>query len=179
MAGSKYGLTVEHAAAATIAAIGNRRSVALRKASDPAEAVDGSDRCRRSGKLAEQMPEVFGDGRFGPAPDLAIPVETGAAGRRKLRSAAPRAAGFGFDDRLAHAGVHLVDQQPCSPVRHRQVLRRGRDRAGLLDGFEKRDLAGADCDMVALADPEPKLDDGFHGAKHNSPRGSWPTPCAP
>ena len=65
---------------------------------------------------------------------------------KQIEQGAP--AGFsargGFDDGGRKAAVEIVDQHPGAPVRHPQLAGRCRDRSGLADRFQERDLSRPD-----------------------------------
>src|SRR6266568_1966708 len=76
----------------------------------------------------------------------AVPAKDFLSQFRDARPASAVTAGERLDERLTERRVHRLDQQPGAPVGHPHLPRRGRNRAGTVDGGEQIGLAGADGD---------------------------------
>jgi hypothetical protein len=89
-----------------------------------------------------------------------VALDQAAPEGRQRRAATGRAALAGQHHRLAKALVEAVDQLPGAPVRHAHGATRRRDRAGRVDPFEQRDLAGAQTALGFEIDAQAQLRHG-------------------
>src|SRR5207249_529272 len=93
---------------------------------------------------------------------LTITLQRLRAHRGELRSATALSTRLGVDHGLLEASIHGVDEEPGAAVRHAQSARRGGDRAGSRDRFEKIDLPRTYRDILASGDAQPELRARLH-----------------
>src|SRR5262249_3835108 len=88
-------------------------------------------------------------------------------------AAALLAARLRGDDRLAEAAIHVVDQQPGAAIRHAKLPAGLRDRAGVADRLQQRNLAGPDRPIGPEVDTHRQPRPGHGAALAKSPRGDY------